>query len=141
MTMEEFKNISGKNPYKVPDNYFEEVNRKIISATSGNGSEKENISIYRKLRPYLAVAAAVTLLTALSYSGFYFFSGKAVTEVPGITLNEFSENYLNEIDLLTLEEKAGSIENIGALMSLNSNEILNYFELENIDINDIYTQF
>jgi|WetSurMetagenome_2_1015567.scaffolds.fasta_scaffold48657_3 hypothetical protein len=141
MTMEEIKNISGKNPFKVPDNYFEEVNRKIISGTSGKVSEKENIGIYRKLRPYLAVAAAVTLLAALSYSGFYFFSGKADTEVPGITLNEFSENYLNEIDLLTLEEKAGSIENIGALMSLNSNEILNYFELENIDINDIYTQY
>ncbi len=138
MTMEELKNISGKNPFKVPDNYFEEVNRKIISATSGKGSEKENISIYRNLRPYLAVAAAVALLAVLSYSGFYYFSGKTVPQVPAITIKEFSDNYLNEIDLLTLEEKAGSLENVAAQMSLNSNEIFDYFEFENIDINDIY---
>jgi len=136
--MEEFKNISGKNPFKVPDNYFEEVNRKIISVTVDNGSERNKVSISRKLRPYLAVAAALALFALLSYSGFYFLSGKNIDKVPEITLYYFSENYLNDIDILTLEENAGSIENDMARMSLNSNEILDYFALENIDINDIY---
>jgi len=30
MIMKKFKDIPEKNPFKVPDNYFEEVNRKII---------------------------------------------------------------------------------------------------------------
>ena len=89
-------------------------------------------------RPYLAVAAALALFALLSYSGFYFLSGKNIDKVPEITLYYFSENYLNDIDILTLEENAGSIENDMARMSLNSNEILDYFALENIDINDIY---
>ncbi len=33
--MKPTENIPGKNPFKVPENYFEEVNRKIISATAG----------------------------------------------------------------------------------------------------------
>ena len=33
--MKKLNDIDKKNPFKVPDNYFEDVNRKIISATSG----------------------------------------------------------------------------------------------------------
>jgi len=139
--MKEIKNISDKNPFRVPENYFEEVNRKIISSTSGYISEQEGSALYRKLRPYLAAAASVAVLALLSYAAINFnSSGRNKSEFPAITLNEFSENYLNEIDLLTLEENAGSSEADVTQMNLTSNDIFDYFVLENIDINEIYEQ-
>ena len=32
--MNKLNDIAGKNPFKVPENYFEEVNKRIISANS-----------------------------------------------------------------------------------------------------------
>ena len=139
--MKTIKNISERNPFKVPENYFEEVNRKIISATSGYSSERIKISLYRKLRPYLAVAASVTILAVLSYTAIHVFSARNEKLVlPEITLNEFSEHYLNDIDIFTLEESAGAMEPDMAHIDLNSRDIIDYLMLQNIDINDIYEQ-
>jgi len=137
--MKEFKEISDKSPFRVPDNYFEEVNRKIILATSGLSSVVKNESIYRKLRPYLAVAASIAVLVVLSYTTLRIFSsGKDGSGLPEITLSEFLDNYLNDIDLLTLEESAVTIEPDVAHADIGSKAIIDYLLLENIDINDIY---
>jgi hypothetical protein len=137
--MKEFKEISDKSPFRVPDNYFEEVNRKIILATSGSGTEVKNKSLYRKLRPYLAVAASVAVLVVLSYTAIRIISaGKDGSGLPEITLSEFSDNYLYDIDLLTLEESAVTIEPDVAHANIDSKVIIDYLMLENIDINDIY---
>ena len=42
--MKKLNEIPGKNPFKVPENYFEEVNRKILSVTSGNDHEVKKSS-------------------------------------------------------------------------------------------------
>jgi hypothetical protein len=139
--MKELNEISKKNPFIVPENYFEEINRKIISSTINTHSEVKERSIYLKLRPYLAVAASIAVLALLSYTAFYFLeTSKNTKVVPEITLNEFSENYLNDIDNLTLEENAGSIEQNVASIDLNSKEIIDYLEFDNVDINIIYEQ-
>jgi hypothetical protein len=139
MMMKQFIEISDKNPFKVPENYFEEVNRKIISSTSGYRSEKKNIGLYRKLRPYLAIAASVAILAVLSYMAIHNFSSRDDKPVlPEITLNEFSDHYLNDIDNLTLEENTGTVAPVFAHSDLNSSEIIDYLVFENIDINEIY---
>jgi hypothetical protein len=137
--MKEFKEISEKNPFKVPDNYFEEVNRKIIASTAGCNSQINKKSLYRKLKPYLAVAASVAVLTLISYTVVYVVSsGRNKPIVPEITLNEFTDNYLNDIDIMTLEERAGYIEKDLAQININSKEIIDYFVFENIEINDLH---
>lgn len=139
--MTELKDISEKNPFKVPDNYFEEVNRKIIASTVGSGLQIEKKSIYRKLRPYLAVAASLALLVIVSYTVFHFVSsGSRKTIVPEITLDEFTDNYLNDIDVITLEERAGFIDQELAQININSNEIIDFLVFENIEINDLHEQ-
>jgi hypothetical protein len=139
--MKELKEISKKNPFIVPERYFEEVNRKIISSTVEIHSEVRERSIYNKLLPYLAVAASVAVLALLSYTALYFLNTPKTTKgVPEITLNEFSENYLNDIDNLTLEENAGLIEPNVASIDFNSKDIIDYLVLDNIDINVIYEQ-
>jgi hypothetical protein len=139
--MKELKEISDKNPFKVPDNYFDEVNRKIISSAECYSSERKEISLYRKLRPYIAVAASVAVLLVLSYTAIHILSrAKDKSAFPEITLNEFSDNYLNDIDILTLEESARSIEPDIARIYINTKDIIDYLVLENIDMNDIYEQ-
>ena len=72
--MKKFKDIPEKNPFKVPDNYFEEVNRKIISATVGIEQETKRISMYNRFRPYLLIAASVTGLILITYSAITIFN-------------------------------------------------------------------
>jgi hypothetical protein len=140
--MKQINKISDKNPFKVPVNYFEEVNRKIISSTSGYRSEKKETGLFKKLRPYLAIAASVAVLAVLSYMAIHIFSSRDVKPVlPEITLNEFSDHYLNDIDILTLEENTETIEPGFARTDLNSSDIIDYLVLENIDINEIYDEF
>jgi len=139
--MKELKEISNKNPFKVPENYFDEVKRKIISSAAFYNSERKEKSLYRKLRPYIAVAASIAVLTVLSYTAIHILStAKDKSVFPEITLNEFSDNYLNDIDILTLEESIGSIEPDVARIDINTKDIIDYLVLENIDINDIYEQ-
>ena len=48
--MKKSDNIPKKNPFKVPDNYFEEVNRKIITAASGIDREVLKVSVYNRFK-------------------------------------------------------------------------------------------
>ena len=57
--MKKFNDIPEKNPFKVPENYFEEVNRKIISATSGYEQKVRKISFYNRFRTSILVAASI----------------------------------------------------------------------------------
>jgi hypothetical protein len=138
--MKELNEISQKNPFRVPDNYFEEVKRKIITSTADHPLPKEK-GIYRKIRPYLAAAATVAVLTLISITVIHVItSDKSKPLIPEITLNEFSDNYFNDIDLLTLEEKAGNIEPDLAGININSKDIIDYLMLENVEIIDLYEQ-
>ena len=44
--MQKLNEIPDKNPFKVPENYFEEVNRKIISATTGDNQYVKKVGFY-----------------------------------------------------------------------------------------------
>jgi hypothetical protein len=137
--MKELKDISNKNPFKVPENYFEEVNMKIISSTAGYSVAIKEKNHLRKLRPFLTIAASVAVLVILSFTAIYIFNAtKEKSGIPEITFNEFSDNYLNDIDILTLEESSGITEVEVARTDINSKDIIDYLVLENIDINDIY---
>jgi len=140
--MKELNDISKQNPFKVPENYFDEVNRKILSDTAGINSEKQNKGIIRKLRPYLAVAASIGVLIVLSLGAFHFFTPAGdSSEFPGITLSEYTENYSNDIDVLSLEENAAATGLFQEETGFNNNDIMDWLLQDNIDINDIYEQF
>lgn len=137
--MKELKDIPKENPFKVPANYFEEVNRKIISATAGPETEKKKAVLTRRINPFLAVAASVAVLVLFSFTAFLLFKGdKSRAVMPEITLNEFVDNYLPDIDVLTLEisvtEKGDFLEKSG----LSKSDLVDYLVLENIEISEIY---
>jgi hypothetical protein len=66
--MKKLNEIPDKNPFKVPDKYFEEVNRKIISVTSGDSQDVRKVVLYRRFRQYFLIAASVAGFIMLSYT-------------------------------------------------------------------------
>lgn len=133
--------IPGKSPFKVPENYFEEVNRKILSETS---EKKQGISrggLLVKLRPYLAIAASIAGFIIISYTAVNLLTAKNQNlNISEIVSEMGSELFINDLDLYSLEENA-SLSTITELESGVSKEvIIDYLIAENIDINDIFEQ-
>lgn len=139
--MKDLNEIPDKNPFKVPVNYFEEVNRKILSATSGYDHEVKKIGFYKRLRPYLALAAAVAGFIIISYGAVKLVTHeKANTQLSGVMVEENTANYINDIDLPALEENAASLGIEDEGLEISKKDIIDYLLLENIEINDIYNQ-
>lgn len=129
------------NPFKTPENYFEELNTRIISSTVGNQDEIKKHGVYLKLRPYIAFAASVALLALLSYTGVKLFSpGNKALSLSSIPVEEYTEMILNDIDLITLEEYSVIQEESADEAQDRKNEIIDYLLQENIDINEIQEQ-
>ncbi len=137
--MKKISEIPGKNPFKIPDNYFEEVNRKIISATTGINGESKKISPYHRLRPYLAIAASVAVLIVAVYFAVRLLSPvKTSTSVSELLNSDYSESYFNDIDIRSLEESAASVDLYDEMPDVSNKEIIDYLLLDDIEISDIY---
>ena len=137
--MKTLNDIKDKNPFKVPDNYFDEVNRSIISATSEGPAVIRQKGIIRRLRPALAIAASAAVLIALSYTAVKIFShGNQDRLIAKVTTEEFESADLNDIDILTLEENTDPSAFIDIEPVASKTEIIDYLLLENIDIDEIY---
>jgi hypothetical protein len=139
--MKEQNDIPEKNPFKVPDNYFEEVNRKIISVTSGIDKEVLKIGIFGRFRTSLLIAASVACLILISYATIKLLTPARVNSQVSVVLHEISpDSYLNDIDLSLLEESASSLVLSEELPDVSNKDIIDYLLNENVEINDIYAQ-
>jgi len=137
--MKNLSNIPGKSPFKVPENYFEEVNRKIISVTSGNIEKPVKVSILTRYRPYLSIAASVAGFIIISFFTVILLTVKKDRGlVSEIISSENIELYMNDIDLTTLEENAVSSGITEVISGIESDEIIDYLLNENVEISDIY---
>jgi hypothetical protein len=139
--MENINNIPNKNPFKVPDNYFDEVNRKIISAVSGINTEEKKISIYNRFRTSILVAASIAGIIIISYSAAKLLTHKNVNSEVAEVLHEVStESFIYDIDISALEEDASKLVLQEEGPDVSKNDIIDYLLKENIDISDIYEQ-
>jgi hypothetical protein len=139
--MEKLNDIPGKNPFKVPENYFEDVNRKIISATLGVGQDVRKISIYDRFRTRLLVAASVAGFILISYTAVRLLSHeKANQEVSEVLHGVNTESYINDLDVSSIEEDASSLVLSEEGPDVSKKDIIDYLLKENIEISDIYEQ-
>jgi hypothetical protein len=133
--------IPDKNPFKVPENYFEEVNRKIISLTTEADTVTKEVSIFSRFRTSLLVAASVAGLILISYTAIKFLTPARENSIVSETLNKMSpDSYVNDIDLSALEENASSLILDEEGPDVSKNDIIDYLLRENVDLNDIYAQ-
>jgi hypothetical protein len=139
MTMKTMEDIKNNNPFKVPDDYFDEVNRRIISATAEGPVVVRKKGLIRRLTPALAIAASAAVFIILSYSAIKVFSHSDQTRlISRVSTEELSATYLNDIDILALEENADPLEMYDNEPVATETEIIDFLLLENIDLNEIY---
>jgi hypothetical protein len=139
--MKKSDNIPDKNPFKVPENYFEEVNSKIISATTGAETVIRKVSVFNRFRTSILVAASVAGFILISYSAIKLLTPAGVNSRVSETLKEISpDSYINDIDLSALEENASSLILTEEGPDVSKKDIIDYLLRENVDLNDIYAQ-
>jgi hypothetical protein len=148
--MKKSDDISKNNPFKVPDNYFEEVTRKIISATAGvdetiteaRGEESvRKISLYHRFRTSILIAASLAGFIIISYSALRLFApGSSASQVSEVLLYMNQDSLINDIDISSLEEDASALLLSDDGPDVSKNDIIDYLMLENIELNDIYEQ-
>ena len=137
--MQKLNKIPGKSPFKVPENYFEEVNRKIISVTSGPNKEAKKAGLYGRLRPYLLIAASVTGFILLSYTAMKLLThNRLSSQLSEVLSGEYSDSYINDIEIISLEENSAFLFLSEEVPDVNKSDIVDYLLLDNIEINDIY---
>jgi hypothetical protein len=139
--MKKLNDIPEKNPFKVPDNYFEEVNRKIISATSGSDNKVRKVSIYNRFRTSLLIAASVTGLIIISYTAIKLLTPDKRDFRVAEVMNEINpDSCINDIDISSLEEDASSLVLSVEGPDVSKKDIIDYLMLNNVELNDIYEQ-
>ena len=137
--MQKLNDIPEKNPFKVPENYFEEVNRKIISAASGSDDRIRKITFYTRFRTSLLIAASVTGLVLLSYTAIKLLAPVKTDSQVSEVLHEINQDaYINDIDISSIEEDASSLVLSDEGPEVSKSDIIDYLLSENIEINDIY---
>ena len=139
--MKKFDKISGKNPFRVPEGYFEEVNKKIFSATSGNSHGARRSGVSFRLRPYLLAAASIAGFVILSYTTVRIIAPRVFNmHESELIPDDYFSPYLNDLDIYYLEENAALLTIPDQGPDLSKAEIIEYLVLENIEISDIYEQ-
>jgi hypothetical protein len=139
--MKNLDDIGKQNPFKVPDNYFEDLNRKILSATSGVDEGVRRISFYNRFRTSILIAASVAGFIIISYSALKLFSpADTGSQVSEAIYNMNQDSLMNDIDISTLEESASSLVLPDDGPDVSKKDLIDYLMSENIEINDIYEQ-
>jgi hypothetical protein len=134
------KEIPDKNPFKLPENYFDLVNRKIISSTVEKKEAGKRV-IFHLMKPFFAVAASVAGLVLIGFLTVKILTDRGDSFQVSEVLNENNtELFLNDIDVFTLEESAGEIGFSEVSTGVSNDKIIEYLLSENIDISEIYEQ-
>jgi hypothetical protein len=134
--MTQLDNIPRKNPFKVPDNYFEDVDRRIIAETAGRETVSEKKVIHRKINPYLLAAASVAVLAVLVYLTADIFINRQKTYE--LSYSEIlTDPYINDIELSVIEEHAATPDFSPGFQELKKSDIIDYLLLDNIDTEEI----
>jgi hypothetical protein len=139
--MKKSDNIQNNNPFKVPENYFEEVNKKIISATSDADPEIRKVNAFNRFRTRILIAASVAGFILISYTAIKLLTPAGVNSQVSETLKEMSPDaFINDIDLSALEENASSLILFDEGFDVSKKDIIDYLLRENVELNDIYAQ-
>jgi len=139
--MKKPEKISKKNPFSVPEGYFEEVNKKIISATIENGHGDSRSVIPVRLRPYLLAAASIAGFIILSFTAIRLFTPhRLILQQSEVIPDEYFLPYMNDLDIYYLEENAATLVIPAEMPDVSKAEIIEYLVLENIEISDIYEE-
>lgn len=126
--MTENSKIKEGNPFRVPENYFNEVKQNIYAQTTGLRKENNRTKIRDVLRPALMLAAAMLAFAIISYSTLRFLfpqSGEKIDPSYSELIYQFDESEI--IDQIAVEDAETGIG------SVDQDNIINYLIDNNIE--------
>lgn len=139
--MKSIENTGKTNPFRVPGNYFGELNARIIESVAEEPEIARRLPARVRFRPYLTAAASFALIAAISLVAIKYSQpgtrGFTASGEYTITADELG---FSNIDLGILEEYDDLSLN-GAEPDISREEIIDYLLLENIEISEIYEVF
>jgi hypothetical protein len=133
--------IKKKNPFRVPDGYFESLTERTMSAIKEVFEEEEKPVRRLHLRPYLALAAAVLGFAVITTVMVKLVSGDRGTKVKASDSEIFADLAVEEIDTYMIESewsKTEAADITSEKEDISTDAIIDYLMMEGIDINDIY---
>lgn len=136
--MKSIDKTAKKNPFRVPDNYLEGINERILAATV---DQKETLLkvVYRRRKPYLRIAVSVSGLILLSYICYrLIIPSDRNLQLSEVVNRNNIEVLMNELDVNLIEENTGDSAFVEEASYVSSSAIIDYLSKENIDLNEIY---
>ncbi len=142
-----WKNEGENSPFKVPENYFEELPLKIREQIENKKKIAENPSVWKVFKPQLSLAASFLFLVLLGYFSIKLITdSNAPTGINQSTVAEVLEEQPDMIDNYALleamdEEVLEAFDETEEINSAYSEEIIDYLIDADIDITSIADEF
>ena len=140
-----FEEIKEKNPFKVPEGYFETLTERTMSAVMASREEEKNheerpVRLI-KLRPLLALAAAITGFAVISTIMVRLINDNGNSLLNGSESEVYAQVLTEEIDTYMIENEWSLTETEEYQANgtdLPAEAIIDFLVMENIDVNEIY---
>ncbi|HPC97445.1 MAG TPA: hypothetical protein P5257_00655 [Bacteroidales bacterium] len=140
--MSELDKIPKENPFRVPDGYFEGITGRIMQAASNEPRFKAAEKKIFRLRPWMAAAAGLAIITALSITFLLISPGREKMDIyTDLSFNGTAEEIFYGMDLSALEEEAAGRISTSGFIGVENSDIIEYLQMQNINILDIYEYF
>jgi len=130
--MNEKSNIEKYNPFKVPENYFDELAGKIVRKVSGT-DVKKRVRLYSLAKPHLMLAAAMIGFVIISYAGLKLILPDREAGFPDMNFAEYTELFLYEIDDYLIINELKATDSYQFAKRLDNEDIIEYLINEDIE--------
>ena len=131
--------ISKKNPFRVPEDYFDTLADRTMAAIREEEPVKQGRVI--NLRPFLALAAAILGFAILAAAMVRLISSDRPGGATESGTSLYAELAAEEIDMYMLENELSITEAVNTELTeeaVPSEAIIEYLMNEDIDLNEIY---
>lgn len=134
--MKKLEKIPKQNPFRTPDNYFKNVNERILRQISAEKGWRAKSTI--RLWPLTAIAASVLLVISITLAiKFSHTPARDNFALNGFESVQTIDYLLYGIDLTALEENFAELLQESKLTDVAGEEIIDYLVNENISILEI----
>ncbi len=130
--MNDIGNIGKRNPFRVPENYFDNFTEDILERSSAKSSLKKR-KIFSIKRPGLAVAAAVAGFLLISYLGLKIMLNGTPDNQLISNLSEYSEILSYDIDEYMIVDELSTDEVADLPSDITNDDIIDYLLLNDVD--------
>lgn len=131
--MKKPEDTAKKNPFRVPPLYFDDLSDRIMERIETEpGYQAEKRSLFTIARPHFTLAAAMIVLAIVSWWGLRLLIPDNYNQTRE-QQSEVTAYLASELDMETLISEAGGIEMTGFGEDADSEEIIDYLILNDID--------